>query len=309
MQLVEILMEPLMLTTSALLAASGGLAAWTLLKALGRPAPLPPNASSFELERRATLETDATYRWVQPLVHELAGWNRRVLHRDRCEAIRNNMTIAATPQQWEPEEFVATKQLEGVLAGAVVGAILFPFTSSLIAVVSILAIAAVYPRMAAASLREQAKSRLRAIKMRLPFVIDLLALMLEAGSTFNDALRTVVRENLNHPLGSELARVERQVLAGRPRCEALSSLYERLGDEDIREIVFAVNKGEELGTPLADILRNQADQLRLKRSQWCEKAAAEAQVKMSFPGLLVMGACILIIMAPIFMPLLGMLRN
>jgi hypothetical protein len=42
--------------------------------------------------------------------------------------------------------------------------------------------------------------------------------------------------------------------------------------------------------------------MRLKRSQWAEKAAAHAQVKIVFPGVLVMVACLLVVMAPIMLP-------
>ena len=73
-------------------------------------------------------------------------------------------------------------------------------------------------------------------------------------------------------------------------------------DSDIAEFVFAIIKGEELGTPLSTILREQANQMRLKRSQWGEKAAAEAEVQIVFPGMITMVACLLVIIAPILLP-------
>ena len=66
--------------------------------------------------------------------------------------------------------------------------------------------------------------------------------------------------------------------------------------------MFAINKGEELGTPLSAILREQAEQMRLKRSQRGEKAAAEAEVNIVFPGMVLMIACLLIVIAPIILP-------
>ena len=44
--------------------------------------------------------------------------------------------------------------------------------------------------------------------------------------------------------------------------------------------------------------------MRLKRSQWVEQAAKEADVQMVFPGMVVMVACLLVIMAPILLPAL-----
>jgi pilus assembly protein TadC len=131
----------------------------------------------------------------------------------------------------------------------------------------------------------------------------LIALTMEAGGGFQECLQTAVNENgSSHPLTEELTEVLRQISLGRPRQEALKALQERLQDDDINEMVFAINKGEELGTPLSAILRDQAEQMRLKRSQRGEKAAAEAQVNIVFPGMVVMIACLLVVIAPIVLP-------
>ena len=132
--------------------------------------------------------------------------------------------------------------------------------------------------------------------------MDLIALTMEAGGGFQECLRTAVKENGDHPLTDEMAEVLRQISLGRPRNEALSGMQERLQDEDINELVFAINKGEELGTPLSSILRDQAEQMRLKRSQRGEKAAGEAEVNILFPGMVLMLACLLVVIAPIVLP-------
>jgi tight adherence protein C len=151
-------------------------------------------------------------------------------------------------------------------------------------------------------MRDRANRRLARIRTRLPFAVDLIALTMEAGGGFQECLKTAVVENGEHPLTEELSEVLRQISLGRPRQEALKALQERLQDDDINELVFAINKGEELGTPLSTILRDQAEQMRLKRSQRGEKAAAEAQVNIVFPGMVVMIACLLVVIAPIVLP-------
>ena len=47
---------------------------------------------------------------------------------------------------------------------------------------------------------------------------------------------------------------------------------------------------------------DQAEQMRLKRSQRGEKAAAECEVKIIFPGMVLMIACLLVIITPIILP-------
>jgi tight adherence protein C len=74
-----------------------------------------------------------------------------------------------------------------------------------------------------------------------------------------------------------------------------------VNEETVSELVFAINKSDELGTPIAQTLAELADQMRLKRQQWGEKVAGEAQVKIMFPGILIMLACIIVILAPILL--------
>ena len=122
--------------------------------------------------------------------------------------------------------------------------------------------------------------------------------MMEAGATFLEALGTVVNENAGHPLADEFRVTLNAIQQGVSRHQAMRDLDERLNDETTHELITAIVHGEELGTPLAQILRSQSDLMRLKRSQWAEKAIAEAQVQMSFPGLLIMVACMIIIIMP-----------
>jgi tight adherence protein C len=71
-----------------------------------------------------------------------------------------------------------------------------------------------------------------------------------------------------------------------------------MADEDSKDLIGAIIQGETLGTPLAKSLRVQAEQLRLKRSQWAEKAAEESKVALVFPAMLIMAACLAIVVAP-----------
>ncbi len=78
-----------------------------------------------------------------------------------------------------------------------------------------------------------------------------------------------------------------------------------MDDADIFEIVFAINTAEERGTRLKETLSGLAEQMRHRRIQWLERAAEEAKVHITWPGLLVMVACLLIVAAPLLLPGLG----
>jgi tight adherence protein C len=287
---------------SLLVAAAAAVGSYEVLSLVTYPRDLLGDSHPFERQRREELRAGSImYRWLEPLVDEVAALiNRR--ENPALEGLQRNLVAGREKLPWKPQEFLAVKWLEAILAGSGVFLGLWLFGWPTTAVLLGIAIALLYGLMTPKSVRDRARQRLSRIRIRLPFAVDLIALTMQAGGGFQECLRTAVEENGDHPLTDELAEVLRQISLGRPRHEALSALEDRLRDDDIKEMVFAINKGEELGTPLSSILRDQAEQMRLKRSQRGEKAAAEAEVKIVFPGMVLMIACLLVVIAPIVLP-------
>lgn len=291
------------LVASILLAAAVGYACWQLIAVLSMPRDQLGDGHPFERQRRETLRAgNSIYRWFEPLVEEMSVFFR-AYPPTSLDDLRHNLTVSRERLPWRPEEFVATKWLEAIVAGVTFFVILWLAGWYKTAVILGVTIVIVYGFLMPKTIRDRAQRRLARIRNRLPFAVDLIALTMEAGGGFQECLATAVAENgKDHPLTEEFAEVLRQISLGRPRHEALQALQDRLLDDDVSEMVFAINKGEELGTPLSAILREQAEQMRLKRSQRGEKAAAEAQVNIVFPGMVVMIACLLVVIAPILLP-------
>ena len=132
----------------------------------------------------------------------------------------------------------------------------------------------------------------------MPFLLDLLTLLMEAGSTFLNAMAQAVDEFRGHPVAEEFGRVLTDMNMGKTRMEAFQAMRDRLADDEITSIIGTIIQGEYLGTPLAKIFRTQADVLRLKRTQRAEAVAGEAGVNMLLPGILIMAATVLIILGP-----------
>ncbi len=287
---------------SLIIALAVGLFCWQMLAIVTYPRNLLGDTHPFELQRRQELRTgNSVYRWFEPLLEEIARlFSRR--ERESMTILGRSLVASREKLPWRPEEFVAAKWIEGILAGVVLFAIFWLVGWTKFGAILAIGVALLYGLMTPKSVRDRAKKRLARIRVRLPFAVDLIALTMEAGGGFQECLQTAVAENGDHPLTDELAEVVRQIALGRPRNEALRAMQDRLHDDDINELVFAINKGEELGTPLSAILRDQAEQMRLKRSQRGEKAAAEAEVNIVFPGMVLMIACLLIVIAPIILP-------
>jgi tight adherence protein C len=244
-----------------------------------------------ELRRSSPL-----YRLFQPLIHGLARLNRG-LFADQLPEIGREIQAAGLPRFWTPAEYLARFELIALLISPSLFYFCIDFagpTGSIMA--TMLTILLVY--LLRVNLAHKARYRLFLIKKRMPFLLDLLTLLMEAGSTFIQALSESVAEFRDQPVGVEFGRVLAEISMGKSRTEAFESMRERLSDDETTAIIGSIIQGEQLGTPLAAIFRTQADLLRVKRTQRAETIAGEAGVKMLLPTILVMASTVIIILGP-----------
>lgn len=239
---------------------------------------------------------DMLYRIFQPVLQMLARVNRAVF-RESLPGIHREIQAAGLPRFWLPEEYLGRIELLAIFSLPVYIYLLFGtfgevgFALSLVAVV-------VTGWWLRHRLAVRARLRLKDIKRRMPFLLDLLTLLMEAGSTFLNALSQAVEEFRGHPVAEEFGRVITDMNLGKTRLEAFKAMRERLADDEITSIIGCVIQGEQLGTPLARVFRSQAEVLRVKRTQRAEMLAGEAGVNMLLPGVLVMVSTVLIILGP-----------
>ncbi len=216
---------------------------------------------------------------------------------DQLHGIGREIQTAGMSRYWLPEEYLARAQLIALLLlpAYVVGCVMYMGPAGVVSALLLSVLTVWFQRR---SLRRRAIDRLLSIKRRLPFLLDLLTLLMEAGANFHQALRQAVREFAGQDVAAEFARVLTDINMGKTRVEAFDSLRQRLNDEEISGIIGSILQSEQLGTPLSRIFRTQADVLRLKRSQRAETIAGEAGVKMLLPGILVMISTVIIILGP-----------
>lgn len=152
-----------------------------------------------------------------------------------------------------------------------------------------------------AFLRSKARKRQEAITDALPDALDLLTVCIEAGLGINSAFLRIAEEfRLSSPtLSEEFDVVNREMVAGKPRMEALRALAERTGVEDVKSLVAMLIQTERLGTSLAQSLRVHSDSLRVRRRQRAEEAAAKTTIKLVFPLVfLLFPALFIVILGP-----------
>jgi tight adherence protein C len=239
---------------------------------------------------------DPFYRLFQPVLSLLARINR-VIFRDRLPEVHRQIQTAGLPRFWLPEEYLARMEVVALCTAPLWIYLLFAIFGAdgmLLAPLAIIG-TGVFLRY---RLAVRAAARLRSIKRRMPYLLDLLTLLMEAGATFLNALNQAVDEFRGHPVAEEFGRVLADMNLGKTRMEAFQAMRDRLADDEITSIIGTIIQGEHLGTPLARLFRSQADVLRVKRSQRAESIAGEAGVNMLMPAVLVMAATVLIILGP-----------
>lgn len=240
--------------------------------------------------------SDFIYRFFYPLILLLARINRAVF-KPFLPALGHDIQAAGLSRFWLPEEYLARIELIAFFLAPAWIYVCVAFMD-LPGIVLALVLAVLTGWLLRWRVHSQARYRVQLIKRRLPFLLDLLTLLMEAGSTFLLALEQSVHELSGHPVAEEFGRVLSDISMGKNRGQALTALRDRLDDDEIAAIVGSIIQSEELGNPLARIFRTQSDVLRIKRTQRAETIAGEAGVNMLLPGILVMASTVLIIFGP-----------
>ncbi|ACH38073.1 Flp pilus inner membrane protein TadC, putative [Citrifermentans bemidjiense Bem] len=145
------------------------------------------------------------------------------------------------------------------------------------------------------------KARQLEIFHPLPDILDLVTLCVEAGLSIDAALirTTETPQFRDNPLAIEIRQVTMEVRAGKPRVESLKDMAVRTRVEDIGSFTTMVAQAERFGTSLSHALRTFSDELRTKRRQMAEEAAAKTTIKLIFPLIMfIFPALLVVILGP-----------
>jgi tight adherence protein C len=129
------------------------------------------------------------------------------------------------------------------------------------------------------------KKRQQEIFENFPDALDLLTICIEAGLGLDQAFAKVAGEiHLKSIiLAQELQLVLMEMRTGFSKEQALRHLALRTGVEDVDMLVAMLIQSDRFGTSMGDSLRVHSDNLRSKRRQIAEEAAAKIALKLLFP--------------------------
>ncbi|HEX4017382.1 MAG TPA: type II secretion system F family protein [Frankiaceae bacterium] len=133
-----------------------------------------------------------------------------------------------------------------------------------------------------ARLSQAIKERDAAMLAELPAVADLFALAVAAGESPLGALHRVARGG-GGPLRDELRRVLADVRAGTPLIAALDAFAARTSVTALARFLDGLVVAVERGTPLADLLRAQASDVRESAKRQLMEAGGRKEIAMMIP--------------------------
>lgn len=150
------------------------------------------------------------------------------------------------------------------------------------------------------------KQRKEELLQNMPFIVDMLALSVEAGLDFMAAIQKVIDKAPPSAMSEEFEIMIKETKVGASRAEGLRQLAWRADSLQVSSFTATLIAADAVGASIGPILKTLAGELRQKRSAEAEKKGATAATKILFPMmLLIMPAVGLVIMAPIGLQLMG----
>jgi tight adherence protein C len=200
--------------------------------------------------------------------------------------VRQQLSRAGDPGGLTPAGFQAVRySLAALMAIAGLGTgLLLPVPLPVIIVAPVTgAIAAVVGYMIPSLwLEQRIAARRHQIQRSLAEATDLLTLVVESGMSLDEGLLSIT-ERFHNALGDEIGKVLREIRLGRPRMSALEHMAETTGVPDLHHLVESIVQSDQMGVPIARLLRVQATEMRRRQRQTAQERAAQASSRMVFP--------------------------
>ena len=222
-------------------------------------------------------------RVVAPLLEGLTGVARRFTPAGFGEGVAQKLVMAGNPPNLNVDKVLVLKLLGivSVVLWIPVVIILLHFTGflAIVGVVVLWGASFMYPDVL---ISRKIEERQKEISRKLPDILDLLVISVEAGLGFEQALdRTTIA--VPGALSDEFRRMLHEIRIGASRADALRAMAERTAVKELRTFIMAMIQADTFGVSISRLLRSQADEMRIRRRLRAQEEAQKAPVKMLFP--------------------------
>jgi tight adherence protein C len=272
----------------ALLAGAIGVGLWTVLSSADEKATVRASLrqlDGYEVDnvRDQELLKPMKDRTIAPVMERLVGLGKRFTPDGYTDKVRNRLIASGNSSPDAVDRFIAIKvvgfALTPVALILVFGVLKYSGMKGLL-MAGLLGAVMVYGPDAI--LNRRVEERQREIKEKLPDVLDLLVISVEAGLGFEQALDRT-GSSVPGALTQEFARMLGEVRAGASRAQAMRAMEKRTDVPELRSFVLAILQADTFGVSIGRVLRAQADEMRIKRRQMAQEKAQKAPVKMMIP--------------------------
>lgn len=245
-------------------------------------------------ELTADLNKPFSERIMEPLQKRALGIGRRLSGADSTERITHKLELAGSPAGWTVDRVVSLKVIGavgGLIAAGLVTLLLdLSLTPRIAVMAGGLVVGYLGPNF---YLYQRAYDRKERISRELADAIDLMTISVESGLAFDAAVQQVAH-NTEGPLAEELSRVLREMQIGSSRADALRAMAERSDLDDLRSFISSLVQADAFGIPIAQVLRVQSSEMRVKRRQRAEEKAMQVPVKMTIPLIFCILPCLFV---------------
>jgi tight adherence protein C len=221
-------------------------------------------------------------RVVAPLLEGLTGIANRFTPKGYGEKVAQKLVHAGNPPNLNVDKILVMK-LVGLVSIIfwlpVLMTLKFQGPLLLVGAVVLWGASFMYPDVL---LNRKIEDRQKEISRKLPDILDLLVISVEAGLGFEQALdRTCTA--VPGALSDEFRRMLHEIRIGSTRADALRAMAERSDVAELRGFILAMLQADTFGVSISRLLRSQADEIRIKRRLYAQEKAQKAPVKMLFP--------------------------
>lgn len=140
----------------------------------------------------------------------------------------------------------------------------------------------------------------------MPFIVDMLALSVEAGLDFMAAIARVIEKAPPSPLVEEFETLIKETKIGSSRAEGLRQMGWRINIIEINSFCATLIAADSVGASIAPILKQLSGELRVKRSSRAEQQGATAATKILIPMIFfILPAVLVAIFAPMVLKMMS----
>lgn len=144
------------------------------------------------------------------------------------------------------------------------------------------------------------------IMAKMPFIVDMLALSVEAGLDFMAAMQKVIEKAPHSALVEEFEILIKETRVGSSRADGLRQLSWRVNLLPISSFCATLIAADSVGASIGPILKTLAGELRQKKSAEVEKTASTAATKILFPTMFfIIPSVFVMIAAPMVLDYIG----